>query len=132
MALHSVDTIQNWHIYLCPRCNASDPPKDKYVVIVCKHDRCAWGFFINSNIPGFVQNRPQLNVLQVLIRAGDYAFLRYDSHIGCHDLKKFYPVELRTRPLAPVNAATKALVLAAVARATTIEEDFKRRIAEQS
>lgn len=116
MSLHS---IQSWHVYRCPQCNASNPPKDKFVVVVCKDNKVAWGFFINSNIPAFIARKPELERSQVQITVAEYRFLDHDSYIGCNALKDFFDWELR-RHIAEISETTKTRILEAVKDSETL------------
>jgi hypothetical protein len=115
--------IYAWHIYLCERCNLSEPPKDKWVVTVCKRKDSIWGFFINSDIPRFIQASPALAKSQVKVSPGDYDFLKYESFVGCNDLKSFFASELKQPKKRPLKTTTKDLILEAVKESVTIDPE---------
>jgi len=102
--------IRIWHVYLCPKCNASDPPKDKYVVTVCKRKDTIWGFFINTPDSKFIRSHPELQKQQVTITPDDCRVLRYESNIGCDALKEFYAWELSKRECALTDALKQAIL----------------------
>jgi hypothetical protein len=122
-----LNDIRNWQIYLCPNCNASNPPKDKFVVILYKDRDSAWGFFINSAIHPFIQRNEELLVAQVEIAPPTYPFLKHTSYIGCHELKQFYGWDLR-RKLSSIEPATKQTILDVVKQSTTLSEAQKDQI----
>ncbi len=120
MELHE---IRVWHVYLCPRCNVSDPPKDKFVIIVAKRKDSVWGFFINSNVPRFILASPELANSQVEIDQSECSsILKRNSFIGCNDLKTFYAWEL-TKHFCALKATTIEAVLAAVEVSKTIDPE---------
>jgi hypothetical protein len=119
MELHN---IHSWHVYLCPKCNLSQPPKDKYVVTVCKRKDRLWGFFINSEIPRLVLASPEMAGSQIKLTPNEYSFLRHDSYVGRHDLKEFYTWEL-TRHITSLDNTTKNYILGAVEKSTTIDAE---------
>jgi len=42
-------SITLWHVYLCPACNLSEPPKDKWVVTVGSAGKDKiYGFFVTT------------------------------------------------------------------------------------
>lgn len=127
MQLHEISA---WHIYLCPECNLSEPPKDKWVVTVCKRKDSVWGFFINSEVPRFILANPTLAESQVKISSSDYDFLRYDSFVGCNDLKSFFASELRQPKKRALKATTKELILEAVEKSETIAPEQIKIILE--
>jgi len=118
-----IHDIHLWHVYLCPRCNASDPPKDKYVVIVCKRKDSVWGFFINSNIPRFILASPELASSQIEIDPTECSnILKRNSFIGCNDLKDFYTWEI-TKHFCALKGQTIEAILTAVETSTTIDPE---------
>ena len=115
--------IQVWHIYKCPTCNASNPPKDKYVVIVHKQNKSLWGFFINSNVPNFILMNSELSKSQIAIKPEECPqIIKHISHIGCNELKEFYDWELNNH-YCSLKDDTKNAVLAAVEISVTIDPE---------
>ena len=122
-----IHAIRDWHIYLCQRCNASNPPKDKFVVVVYKYRDTAYGFFINSEIPRFIQANPGLLKEQLAITPQGYKFLDHPSTIGCNDLKSFFAWELKPL-ICPVNSDTIAAILEIANQSETLDPEQKQRI----
>ncbi|GEM_PF-2166614 len=57
--------ITVWNVYLCPACNLSEPPKDKWVIVVGMSGKDKiYGFFINTEINPFLRNREELLNMQ--------------------------------------------------------------------
>lgn len=59
-------------------CGFTQPPKDKYLLLLCCTDP-PMVFVINSQIPRFVKARPELLSSQVQLSPADYPFLDHDS-----------------------------------------------------
>jgi len=117
-----------WHIYYAERVSRTKPkPKDKFVAIACRDSRPR-GFFINTDIHPYIQNRPHLSSCQVVIKASYYRFLDYDSYIDCSQLRKFKDSDLTGKSWA-INRQTKAEIQKVVASAKTIEPCYKKLIA---
>jgi hypothetical protein len=121
-----MNSIRTWYIYLCPQCNASDPPKDKFVVVVYKSNSNAYGFFINSEIPRFIQSNPDLLKSQLQITPQEYTFLRHISYIGCNDLKEFFDWELKSSKAAILPAHRIAIQQIVLASITLTKEQIRR------
>jgi len=68
----------------------------KYFVVtgLSKDKICFCAFYINSNIPQSIINKPKLLNLQVNIKGNKYDFLRHDSFIACNT-----PLEMKTADL---------------------------------
>jgi len=63
---------------------------DKFFVIIGEdNDNYVGYFFINSNIHFHIKSTQDFMDMQMPIKRSNYPkFLKYDSFIGCHDLKK--------------------------------------------
>jgi hypothetical protein len=85
--------VEVWNIYFCPQCQNANPPKDKYVIVAC-FDEQPMGFFINSNINQWLQNRPYMLVCEAPILHIEHAVLRYDSWVDCQGIYRFEESEL--------------------------------------
>jgi hypothetical protein len=116
-----------WHIYHIEKVSRTKPkPKDKFVAIVCR-DSKPRGFFVNTNINSYIQNRQYLLVCQVLIKASYYRFLNYDSYINCGQLCKFKDSDLTGKKWA-INKQTKAEIQRVVSNTKTIEPHYRELI----
>lgn len=94
--MYFAHNIRLWHVYLCPACNLSEPPKDKWVVTVGMSGKDKiYGFFINTEINSYLRRSEELLQLQIPILHGEHAFLKYDSYINCAKFLDFYPSDLR-------------------------------------
>ena len=94
--MYFAHSIRLWHVYLCPACNLSTPPKDKWVVTVGRAGKDKiYGFFINTEINSYLRRSEELLQLQIPILHGEHAFLKYDSYINCAKFLDFYPSDLR-------------------------------------
>jgi hypothetical protein len=115
-----------WRIYHVKNCPHTTPTKDKFVVIVCE-DIEPLGFFINSTVNRFIQNRPKLLNCQVLIKSSDYGFLAQDSYIDC---TKLYPFddEYLVSGRECANDETKKEIKTAVSNAVMLEKRYRDMI----
>lgn len=57
-----------------------------FIIIGVSEDEVAGFFFINSNIPRFMQDKPEQLALQYPLRHRLYNFLRYDSFVEASEL----------------------------------------------
>lgn len=65
-------------------CRFTDPPKDKYLLLLSSGvTPRSLLFLINSRIHPYIQRHPDLLNCQVLLGASDYSFLSHDSFIDC-------------------------------------------------
>lgn len=116
-------------------CGFTNPPKEKYVVLVHLDDEPLI-FVVNSKIHQFIVSRPDLNRCQVKLNADDYPFLSHDSYLDCSN-----PITEMTRNeivgqvrsdldriIGVLNDITLAEVIEVVNSARTISQDQKRRI----
>lgn len=60
-----------------------------FVVLQLEEDRVAY-FYINSEIPDFLVNRPDQRELQLLLYQKNYTFLDYDSYLDAKEIQ-YYP-----------------------------------------
>lgn len=117
--------IAIWHIYLCPACNLSTPPKDKWVVTVGLGSKDKiYGFFINSAINSSLRSREELMKLQITISPLDYPFLHHDSYVNCSRFIEFYASDLR-RHQKEVTPDTKTRIREAVLASTIFKDTEK-------
>lgn len=73
----------------------TQPPKDKFFVIVGEDAKCYVGyFFINSNINAFVQRSEAMQNMQFPLKPSDYPFLSHLSFVAGHQLAKLPKDEL--------------------------------------
>jgi len=108
-----------WCIYHVKKYRYAKPkPKDKFVIIALR-DTKPWGFFINTDIRQFVQNRPELLACQVSIKASSHKCLSYDSYVDCTELFPFEDTEL-TDIRDKVDKQTQAEIKKAVAISKTL------------
>lgn len=109
--------------------------KEKYLVLVADDDPEYLTFIVNSDINPFIANKPHLLQCQVAIDAASHGFLKYDSHIACHDVLPMKREEviksLMTDPAGikgNVSNRVREQITAAVKFAKTIDKDKKNRI----
>lgn len=114
-----------WHIYHVENCRHAKPPKDKFVVIVCK-DVQAMGFFINTEINSYIKNRPELLACQVVIKSLDHKCLNWNSYVDCCELFLFEDAELSVRN--PIVKQTRDAIKIAVNISETLEERHRKLI----
>lgn len=121
-------TVHAWHIYYVPRCRYAKPePKDKLIAVVCVNEQNCLGFFINSRISGFINNRPHLLTCQASILYSEHACLTHDSYIDTNSVLVFDHSELvQVRDEISDNA--KNSILVAVENCLGIERRHKKRI----
>lgn len=112
-----------WRVYRIKKCRYTHPPKDKFVVIVCKDTECM-GFLVNSTIHPFILKRPYLLQCQVMLSNSDYSFLFHDSYLDCGRIYAFEDDQLVVG-LELVNTKTKADIKLAVTNSKTIEKKYR-------
>ncbi len=117
-----------WHFFHVKNCPHTNPPKDKFTVIVCKDSECM-GFFVNSHINKFIQKRPSMLACQVAVKASDYWFLSSDSYLDCSQLYPFDDI-LLVDGRGSVTEQTKAQIKQVVLNAKTIEKRYQKLISE--
>lgn len=64
------------------RCNFTDPPKDKFLLLVSDNPKPLF-FMVNSKIHTYIKDREHLLGGQFQIEKKDYKFLSYDSFLNC-------------------------------------------------
>ena len=112
-----------WDVYLVSKTRYTDPPKDKFVVIITLEPQ-VYGCLINSRINRFVLDRPHLLPCMVLITESENPFLSYDSFLDVREVFMFSPWELsdyRGR-LSPL---TIDIVLKGVADCPVLKDYYK-------
>lgn len=115
--------------------NFTDPPKEKYLLIACPHERPLL-FVINSQISAFIQRRPDLLRCQVSLSAANYEFLRHDSYINCSQVVDDFSLDDIVgqvmadfnRLKVDLNESDKLAVHSAVSAARTISLEDKLQI----
>lgn len=117
------------------RCDFTNPPKEKYIVVVAPEDPPLI-LIVNSNVAAFINAQPDLKNCQVTLRAADYDFLRHDSFLDCS--KTFDSMSRDeivgqlvadfSRIKGELSVAARGKVLGAVRQARTISAAHKRRI----
>jgi hypothetical protein len=115
-----------WRVYRVKNCRHTHPPKNKFVVIVCR-DTEYMGFLVNHTINQFVANRPYLLECQVILSKSDYGFLFQDSYLDCGQIYAFKDAEL-TVGLELVNDKTKAEIKTVASKAKTIAKRYQNLI----
>ena len=116
-------------------CPFTTPPKDKYLLLVCRSDPPLL-FMINSEIPIFIQHKTDLRQSQVRLDPHDYEFLDHESWLDCSQvINSFDEREVISQLLADVGrvkggltVAAKDQVVSAVKRARTISPADKELI----
>jgi len=116
-------------------CEFTDPPKDKFVVVVSAGDSPLL-FVINSRINPFIQKRPHLLRCQVRMAVSDYPFLDHDSFINCAEAIESVTQDAISAQLSgpggtmegDLSPDTIAAILRAAESATTLSEDHKQLI----
>jgi len=115
-----------WRVYRVKNCRHTNPPKDKFIVIVCIDVECM-GFLINSTISAFILKKPYMAECQVALSKSDYGFLFHDSYLDCAQIYAFKYAELIVG-LGLVNDKTKAEIKTVVSKAKTIEKRYQELI----
>ena len=115
-----------WDVFHVANCQHTNPPKDKFVVIVCEDVHCM-GFLVNSRIGKYISRRPARLACQAKLSKTDYYFLTHDSYLDCFKLLPFRRDEL-VDGRGQVNDNDKAEILRVVAQAKTIEPRYKKLI----
>lgn len=112
-----------WQVYHVKNCCYTHPPKNKYVVIVCK-DVEFMGFLVNSKLSSFILKRPDLLICQVVLSASDYGFLSHDSYLDCGQIYPFDD-DVLVISVSDINKKTMSAIKIAVSKAKTIEKHYK-------
>ena len=115
----------------------TDPPKDKYLVLV-HQDAQPLLFVINSRVSEFIRAQPDLLQSQIPLKVSDYAFLDHDSFLNCGEvIIEFDEAGIRQqveeqvgRLRGELNATTKADIIRVVKVAKTLSPNDKRLIIE--
>lgn len=70
-------------------CDFIENPKNKFFVVahVNFEDELVLIFIINSRIPRFIENNPELRVGQLCLKSSTYSFLEHDSFLNCVELR---------------------------------------------
>jgi len=117
--------VSPWHIYRVSECRYTNPPKPKYVAIVCLNPN-PYGFLVNSQISQFIKHTPALLSSQVPVTAERYGFLKHDSYINCGQLYSFKSGELHS--VQAVQNNTRKAIERIVAKSTLIAPIYRRLI----
>jgi len=116
-------------------CHFTEPPKEKYLVLVCAGTE-ALLFVVNSSVPPFVRRRPELLRCQVHLSASDHPFLDHNSVINCAEvIRASNQLDIVAQIAADIgrikgslNETTKKQVVDAVRKARTISPADRRAI----
>lgn len=120
-------------VYL--HCDFTEPPKEKYLVLVCAGAEPLF-FVVNSSVHPYLSSRPELRRCQVRLNASGHPFLAHDSFINCAEVIRMSDQPSMVEQLAndigrikgTLDEATAKQVVVAVRRATTISPAEKRAI----
>jgi hypothetical protein len=125
-----INDVELWYIYFAPKCYHVRPePKDKYVVVVGVEGHNVLGFFINSKIPKFIENDPQLSKCQAAMLGAQHRHIPHDSYVDCKDLYKFYASDFQ-RKQERLTQDAKNAILSTVRKCPTLKGKYKRMILE--
>lgn len=83
-------------------CNFTDPPKNKYLVLVCVNPQLLF-FVINSKISHFILSRTELYQCQVPLQRDEYNCLDHDSFIDCSTVKESHLNEIEDQVLEDIS-----------------------------
>jgi hypothetical protein len=115
-----------WRVFRIDDCRYTNPPKFKYVFIVCKDDDYM-GFLVNTGINPYIKKRSWLLECQVKLSQLEYGFLVHDSYLDCSQIYAFEDSELIVG-LELISNETKVEIQKVVSKAKTIEKRFQRLI----
>lgn len=118
--------IKSWYVYFVPNCKHTTPIKDKFVVIAYI-DQNPMGFFINSRITNWIQNRQNLLICVPSIPAADHSFLKHDSYVDCQSIYEFLPQDV-DHNIGVVSEKTKSDLLDAIHACPKLERKYKKLI----
>lgn len=118
-------------------CGFTKPRKSKFLVLVHMGKRPLF-FVINSNIHPYIRSRPHLLACQVVLKASDYDFLKWDSVLDCSDVIHYFGetvvrdqiLEEMNRVKGELTTSTKQEIIGVVQGARTISQRYKRWIVE--
>lgn len=117
-----------WRIYFVRNCvHALPQPKDKLIVVVHSDDENLFGFFINSRISPWLQQRPYLLVCEAEILSAEHPCLTHDSYVDCKDLYQFSEQEL-TEAREQISPQAKESILKALQVCPAVERKYKKAI----
>ena len=111
------------------------PPKDKYLVILCRGSRPLL-FLINSRIPALSQTTAELRACQVRLTPTQNDFLDHESYLDCSDLidgmrESDIVAQLIADPsrvCGKLTDETKRQLISIVRRARTLSKFHKDKI----
>jgi hypothetical protein len=84
-------------------CRFTQPyPKEKFMVLVCREPKPLF-LLINSKINKFIQSKPDLMAIQVLIDSTTHTFLDYDSYVDCTEPCSFDVQEIKEQIAADAS-----------------------------
>lgn len=117
------------------RCGFTNPRKEKYVVVAATEDPLLL-LLVNSDVPEFINARPDLRDCQVTIKVEEHTFLKYDSFLDCTETFDSMTREEILGQLAAdmsrikgeLSAAARRAAAEAIRRARTLSTAHKRRI----
>lgn len=85
------------------------------------------GFFINSSIHEYIQNRPDLLASQAVIEESNHKCLSRDSYVNCIKLYPFEDTEL-VEDRGSISEQAMIRIKEAVDKSKTIEVRYKKLI----
>lgn len=111
-------------------------PRPKYLAVAHVDEQCCT-LVVNSEVNPFIERHPELAVCQVRIDAARHAFLRHDSHIACHQVRRL-PTAAVVRELiadmerfkGELHPDVREEVIAAIKRAPTLSPAEQTLFAE--
>lgn len=116
-------------------CLFTNPPKNKFLVLLGKNSIEFYFFVINSGINNFISSKDHLKECQVMIDKKNHPFLVHDSYVDC---SKTYPIGIDSvkdqivtdsDPIkASISADVKGSILEAVRRSKTLTRNEKEDI----
>lgn len=119
------------HLY----CLFTNPPKNKFLVLLGKNSIEFYFFVINSEINNFISNKEYLKKCQVTIDKKNHPFLDRDSYIDC---SKTYPIDINIvkdqlvddskQIKMSISADVKRVILDAVRKSKTLTSKEKKDI----
>ena len=116
-----------WEIFHIVNCTHAKPfPKNKFLLIAYV-DPQPHGFFINSRVNAYVQQRPHLMRCEASIQAADHPFLHHDSVVDCRDIFPLHQNDL-IDSRGHLSSAGIASVESAVVACPVLERLHKRHI----
>jgi hypothetical protein len=119
--------VLKWEIFHIESCRHAKPnPKNKFVLIAYINPS-PHGFFINSKINKYIENKPYLLSCEAPILSNQHNFLVRDSYVDCREMFPFDSDEL-TDSKGLLSMDGQSSVLKAVDLCPVLEQIHKNRI----